>query len=364
MRFEAVLHNGANTLSEAVVVHVQQDGRVKISPRSLTSPIKSYEFEHWLELDVQPRLANTPRLIGLPEGGQLESVDNDSIDSLQKAFSQSILYQTIDRLERSWVAVLIGLVTTAVFFWGGVTYGVPAVAKVVAHAIPEEVLFPLGDEVQAWMDEEVFEPSQLSVEKQQSLVDLFDDQLDEGHQYHLLFRKSPRIGANALALPNNVIILTDELVALSENNQQLLAVLAHEIGHLKNQHAIRRLLQQAGLAAMFIAFTGDVSSISSMVIYLPGLLLELGYSRDFEYEADEYASDYMASNNIDQSHLIEILNRLHESHIAMESDTGGPSENQDTNDSEADNNQRSTFDYLSTHPAVESRIERIRKFQP
>ena len=69
------------------------------------------------------------------------------------------------------------------------------------------------------------------------------------YKYEILFR-SGRGMANAFALPAGQIIMTDELVELAENDDQIYAGLLHEMGHVEMKHGIRRLLNDAGVAAL------------------------------------------------------------------------------------------------------------------
>ena len=80
------------------------------------------------------------------------------------------------------------------------------------------------------------------------------------------------MGANAVALPAGIIIMTDALVELSENDEELAAVLAHEIGHVRNRHALRALLQNSVVAGSIILVTGDASSAGSIAAGIPTLL--------------------------------------------------------------------------------------------
>jgi len=237
--------------------------------------------------------------------------------------------------------------------WGGVQYGLPLAAKHGAELIPEDVLYPLGDDVLEWLDENLFKPSKLPHNRQLEIEKDFERLFNQERKYHLLFRASPKIGANALALPNNHIILTDELVLLTEQDQQIHAVLAHEVGHIEKKHALRRLLQQAGVAAILMVFAGDVSSVSSAVAYLPVLLLELGYSRSFEFEADAFALDFMDQEGMEAEHLARALTLLsiHHDH-EKDQETAVEHESQESENIKFQ-------DYLSTHPAVEDRVKRI-----
>ena len=73
------------------------------------------------------------------------------------------------------------------------------------------------------------------------------------------------------------------------SDDELLAVLAHEIGHVRGRHAMRLVLQNSGLAVLLTALAGDAVGVTFLAVALPSMLLQSGYSRQFETEADDYA---------------------------------------------------------------------------
>jgi Zn-dependent protease with chaperone function len=153
----------------------------------------------------------------------------------------------------------------------------------------------------------------------------------------LEFRASPVFGPNAFALPSGIVVLTDELVALAQSDEELLAVLAHELGHIHHRHALRGVLQNSMTPILLAAVTGDVASISVLVGSLPTLLIDLKYSRVFEVEADDFAVELLDRQGIPRRHLVDILARI------TSSVQGGGG----------------LGHYLSSHPATDERIERI-----
>ena len=64
-------------------------------------------------------------------------------------------------------------------------------------------------------------------------------------QARLEFRASPYFGPNVFALPYEIVVLTDELVASAASEEELVAVLAHELGHIRHRHALRGVLQNS-----------------------------------------------------------------------------------------------------------------------
>ncbi len=134
-------------------------------------------------------------------------------------------------------------------------------------------------------------------------------------------------------------MITDELVLLAKHDNELMAVLAHEIGHVVNRHALRRLLQDSTTALIIASITGDVTSVTALSATLPTMLIEAKYSRDFEREADQFALRQLRENDIEPRYFADILLRLQAQHP----DAGD------------------VFGYLSSHPATQ---ERVKSFRP
>ena len=155
-----------------------------------------------------------------------------------------------------------------------------------------------------------------------------------------VYRKGGGIGPNAFALPDGTIILTDEMVNLAAHDQELSAVLAHEIGHVVYRHGMRSIVQDSLLGFAILAVTGDITGSSELFVGLPVLLTELAYSREFEREADQYVLTYMQDHGIDLIHFANLMRRV---------------------EKEAGNNRQGDTKkwiyYLSTHPMTEERLK-------
>jgi predicted Zn-dependent protease len=136
----------------------------------------------------------------------------------------------------------------------------------------------------------------------------------ESAAYRLEFRASPAFGPNAFALPSGIIVMTDELVRSARHEQEVLGVLAHELGHVRHRHVMRHLLESSAIAMIVAGVTGDVASATSLAAAAPALLLNARFSRDFEREADRFAIDLMREGGLDPRYLARILSRLEEEH--------------------------------------------------
>ena len=126
----------------------------------------------------------------------------------------------------------------------------------------------------------------------------------------VLFRKGGRVGPNAFALPDGTILFTDEMVRLADHDDELVAVLAHEIGHVVHRHGLRAVIQDSLLGFALLAITGDATGSSELFLGLPVLLTQLAYSRTFEREADNYALDYLRAHNIPPIHFAHLMRRI------------------------------------------------------
>ena len=79
------------------------------------------------------------------------------------------------------------------------------------------------------------------------------------------------------------------MVTSIHDDDELIAVLAHELGHLNGRHAMRMVLQQSGIAVLVTAVAGDAVGMTLLAAAMPAALLNARYSREFELEADDYA---------------------------------------------------------------------------
>src|SRR5262249_13302775 len=141
---------------------------------------------------------------------------------------------SIHRLESRLAWVVAALFSTALVAWLGIAFGLPALAKEVAFRLPAASEPAIGGDAPRALDSTPPAPSAWPPKRQADIQALFralQSELPGTAAYRLELRAGGRFGANALALPSGIIILTDQLANLAQNDQELLAVLAHEIGH-------------------------------------------------------------------------------------------------------------------------------------
>lgn len=332
---KARYYDGKTSQQRDVLIRIDSPGRLHVSGDGIDF---SCHIAHVLP---SPRVGNTRRHLQFPDGSQCETEDNDAVDGIFAGSTSEGAGRLIHLWESRLSYALIALALTAAALWAGITYGLPVLAKQVAFGLPASTEKAIGRNALAGLDRILLSPSELPPAREEKLRALFSrmmSDLEGAADYRLEFRASKTLGANALALPSGVVVVTDKLVELAQSDAELTAVLAHEIGHLRQRHTLRRLLQDSATVLLMAAVTGDLTSVVSLASALPAMLLQAKYSRDFEREADDFALEYMRRHGVAPESLGAILLRMEEQRGAA----------------------RDVPDYLSTHPATRERAQRSR----
>ncbi len=262
-------------------------------------------------------------------------------------------YKGLTHILESKLSYIFGSIAfIAIFLIISVTWGLPWASKVLANFIPTEVSIKLGEGVLESIDSLVFEPSELEQYDQEKWRETFVSLLPEetiDFSYKLEFRSGGIIGPNALALPDGTVVVTDELIHLAKVDEEIQSVLLHEIGHVVNRHGLRRIITHSSLAIIVSLFAADLSSAGAIVLAVPSILMESSYSRDLEWEADDYSLNEMQRLGIETVHFANFMLRL-ESEISEQ-----PDQYEDEGEEESNN----WMNYISTHPPTADRVARF-----
>jgi len=261
---------------------------------------------------ISDRIGSIPRRIFLPGTGEFETRDNSGVDTLLANSSLQGNSGLVHGLERRWGIVLASLVGVVLACVGLVQYGLPTAARWAANVIPASADRVIGEQSLQILDAGFLDESRLDPQRQAQLATLFARMtagIDDEHEYSLEVRDSRTLGANAFALPSGIVMVTDDLVQLAGNDEELMSVLAHEIGHVRGRHALRQMIQAAGLSVIAVVLLGDVSSVSALASSAP-VLLQAKNSREFEREADTFARDWLQRQGIPPRRFDDMLCRL------------------------------------------------------
>ena len=257
-------------------------------------------------------------------------------------------------LESHWLTVLAAVLILPLFLWLMMYKAIPAAADASVVLIPDSVARKTGAQTLQLLDRFYMQPSALAEQEQQAIRRQWHQVLDRlqlpKETYRLNFRRWDR-GANAMALPNGDVILTDSIVALLRDHpEQLTAVMLHEIGHVEHQHSLRMMARATGSSILFALVFGDIEGAGELLIGAGASLVQSAFSRDMEREADAFAYTRLHTLGRPATDFADAMTRLMHSHGHTEADTdqAGPS----------------LSAYLSSHPAIQERIEAARNWQP
>ena len=332
---------------------------------------------HFDDLELPPQhidavilsdpIGNIPRTLRFESGELFETNDHKKLNKWLATVKPKTSW--LHTLESHWRFVAASIVLLAVILFATIRWGIPAASESIAARLPEEVSATIGIGTLEALDERLFEPSALPPARLKSIENAFNDALPaesrqaasspaHGINYKLAFRKGGPLGANAFALPNGTIVVTDELISLAKNDDEILSVLLHEMGHVHRRHSLRMLISHSGLAMLSLAIIGDVSAAGALVLALPSVLVESSYSRDLETEADDYALERMRALSIDPHHFANLMQRLEKcGFLAAEERL---LERCDDASSSHRDEAAGLIQYMSTHPATEDRIAKFR----
>ncbi|GAX12241.1 hypothetical protein FisN_1Hh171 [Fistulifera solaris] len=151
--------------------------------------------------------------------------------------------------------------------------------------------------------------------------------------------------ANAFVLPGNHVFVMTGLFKYVRNEDDLAAVLGHEVAHTLARHAGERISSSAIMSLLSrLALLLDPSGILFAILMPTSTILrDLPHSRTQESEADQIGLDLAARACFDPRAAKRVFQ-------AMQNDTG--------------HGKGNPPEFLSTHPSHQSRISRLDTWEP
>jgi predicted Zn-dependent protease len=157
--------------------------------------------------------------------------------------------------------------------------------------------------------------------------------------FHLL--RDPQT-INAFALPGGQVFITKGLYEKLENEAELAGVLGHEVGHVINRHSAQQMAKgELGgklATAVGIGASDDRGHGASayMLAQVANSVAQMKFSRNDESESDRYGLKIMSDAEYDPRAMLKVMQ------VLRDSAKGGRQP-----------------EFLSTHPAPESRLTEI-----
>lgn len=262
--------------------------------------------------------------------------------------SDLALHQTAQKLASSnrvqtgvlWVGIilLLGIIPLLFQLRG------PA-ADWVAQRIPPEMEAKLGNLIfiQFAADEKLLEQGAWDEDLKALTQPLLDALGATPYKFRFYLKRDS--SPNAFALPGGIIVIHTGLIEMADTPEQVAGVLAHEIGHVVQQHSLRNMVHTAGFAILVQSIFGDISGLIAVIGDRATFLMSRKFSREFESDADEFGWNLLTRADIDPRGQIQVFGIL--------KDYQEQSLGKETSD------VLEQLQLINTHPATGERIRKL-----
>ena len=279
--------------SQTVEVNFDDNGHILLTHSGehvLNCPISS--------LKLSDKLGDSPRQILFPDGQSLLFSPDDNVENwLKTHLGQS----KSSALEQSRSLVLASIIAVPALIYGLFKFVIPAVAVNFASIVPESAISVSSQHTLYTLDKTVLSPSKISQEQQLTYLTKWQSEInalfEEKRHYKIQFRHSKTMGANAFALPDGTVVVTDRLIEImSDSPDTISAILLHEIGHVEKQHSMRYIAESMATAIVINYLFGDLSGMIDLFVGAGSTAIGNQFSRKLEWEADNFAIDILKKN--------------------------------------------------------------------
>ncbi len=151
---------------------------------------------------------------------------------------------------------------------------------------------------------------------------------DKDVEYELYYSDSREI--NAYALPGNMIVINRGLIMECDSPEELIGVIAHELGHLKKKHHTDQLITTLSIELLLAGSSSTAGEVTK-------LLTQSAFSRDMETEADDYAIKKMKELGISPNYLAKLFKKMYKKSDMIP-------------------------EFLNSHPGMNKRISKFSKY--
>jgi len=115
---------------------------------------------------------------------------------------------------------------------------------------------------------------------------------------------------NAVSLPGGYVYIFRGLIDELESDDQLAAVIAHEVGHITAKHSVKKIQGLYGYSLLMLLATQTRNAKVAQGIDLAFTSLFMAYSREDEFLADALGIKYMEKAGYDPEEMVEVLKTL------------------------------------------------------
>jgi predicted Zn-dependent protease len=163
------------------------------------------------------------------------------------------------------------------------------------------------------------------------------DRLTKGSPYKYQWHVSNDKAINAFALPGGIVIVNKGLIENADSANEVAGVLAHEIQHVEQRHALKNMITSSGVAASVLLVLGDANAVMMIMAHQVSTQY---FSRQAESDADMKGIALLHKNKIVPTGLVTFFKKLQE---AYKGKANGP-------------------EWLSSHPDTANRIQAVENY--
>jgi len=161
------------------------------------------------------------------------------------------------------------------------------------------------------------------------------DRQDITYNFYIIDEKE----SNAFAIPGGSVYVNSGLITKA-NDDELAAVIGHEVGHIAARHSVKRLQSVLGyqlITAIALGVSGQDQALQAVDVVFNVVIL--GYSRKDEYLADKLAVKYTKAAGFNPQGVITFFQKL----------------------KQESKNTTLNLVFLSSHPPIDERIKQAEK---
>ncbi len=264
----------------------------------------------------------------------------------------------------------LGMTAALVIFWALTFFNIISPSATIANMLPDKARTSLGNGVIKTIakDRKICQSPEGNAALEKMVA-----RLKEGASKKIpfTFEVADLKIVNAFAAPGDRIVISGKLIETAKSPAEVAGVVAHEMGHAIERHPETNLVRALGLMTIMQLFTaGEAGTLGDVAFYL----VQSGYSRQAETEADKHAAKILKKSTIDSRPLAGFFERIIALHRLKENNkNGGVKDKEEENSKQipdgsdpaksanspsTDKKYTSTItEWISTHPPTNKRIE-------
>ena len=180
-------------------------------------------------------------------------------------------------------------------------------------------------------------------------VQRIGQQLTTGSRYQYQWYVSKDPAVNAFAIPGGIIVVNSGLLKLADSPNELAAVLAHEVQHVEQRHALKNMMNSAAIATITLVVLGDANAVVMMMAHQVSTQY---FNRQVESDADIQGVQLLHNKNIDAGGMVSFFKKM---------DAGTGNKNNGTKEQSTEKPSE-VASWFSSHPDTLIRIQAIEEY--